>query len=280
MRYQKIRPIVLLACLLALPYLTGCGLTSPDDGDDTLPTKPDNFSIYVPESDFGGAHLTLASTELNMYNIAVPGKTWSPWDNWTRIHLVRSDRVVPFSVLGYVEDSHNRRYVAVSAVTDESLEIETSGPVIWTRDESLELTIPVRAQVTGEIRDAILTYLQTLDSTPDSLEIAIRSLGMNSSLGLFLATAVPSGTVFEYNPNAPELPAWILLLDTSLTVHLQATLYAPGGYGPNKLLCTDMNQDGIADLVIIGLHAPAAPTRAYLFDSNSRWRWVGVYDSL
>ena len=271
-----------LLSLLILLTLGGCDLFDSDSEDTSDPVyEQENFEDYVDHAGIAEGTVTPTPTQSGtQYTIEVPDKTWSTFDMWERVYLLDGTSVHMFYVDEYLLDDHDRRFIALLCDSQTEYSETMTGTLFWTNSEGPYATPPVYAQVTSDIRDAISDYIRTDETVPDSLELAIKSLGMNGNGAVFWANLISTRTMYEYDPEADELRGWIVQLDNEYTPLTQASVSAPTGFSASKLSAADMNNDGVADLVRVGLYAPGAPIRVFYFADDYRWHWVGEYDSL
>lgn len=277
-------PLKVLLILIAgvmLLATSGCDLNGSDDDPVPSSLQVEDFTTWETDADLAAGTVNPVPTQSGTrYEITVPNKTWSPFDMWTRVYLIHQNTLQMFTIEELLLDDHDRRYIALLTNSETPLSAETNGTLIWTRAEGPALNLPVFAQVTDDIRTAINTHLRDEADLADSLEISIRSLGMNSSGAVFWANVISTETIFDYDPQATEKPGWIVQLDNELTPLTQFEVYVPTGFASSKLAPADLTGDGIADMVSIGLYAPGSPTFVYYFASDYKWHWVGDFDAI
>lgn len=270
----------LLAAFIAGLLAAGCEITSPSDSNMAPAPEPEPMDRYVPHAGLDGGEAVYTASNSGadgFYTIRVPDRTWDPYHEPARLYMLQQGVIYSFTATGLMLDDDDRGYVGVLAVAPAGTPEQVAGPVFWCEDQGPALQRVQLVHVSDEVRAAITAAVDSTGERPDTTTVSIRSLGANSGVGLYWASAKPEHLVYEYNPDAAPLPAWLVLVDAGGEAQLTTVMRAPGGFSSDRLSPADMNGDGLADLVCVGLYAPGSPTRAFLLASDNQWHWVAEF---
>ena len=269
-------PLMLLL-LVTLWLASGCDLVSSDSSDDTTDPTPEAIDTYLDNVGLQAGSATYTGGSSPYYTVSVPGHTWSEWAVPSHLYIMEAGQLYPFEPVELLLDDHDRRYVAIKANALVSTPANVTGSTFWSLADGPALASISAGSISDDVRTTITGLIHEREDGPDSLDIAIRSLGATSTGQLYWANMIQPGTIYEYDSDATPLPGYLVYGANSDNLTLTAVLLAPGGFGADKLSAADMNGDGLADLICIGLHAPGSPTRAFLYAADYAWHWVGEY---